>query len=151
MKKITLLVIAAALAVSCGLFGKAEPEPVYMVTDRSTNRVLSAYYTDASGTVRRTETYGDDALVKRARDFDYDDDGYVRSMTELVPGAGSRTVSYATQVVRGADGRVEKIVQTSDDGAAYETFFGYDDAGILRGTVIRTGGNTVIMQDYADE
>jgi len=151
MRKTILLIIAAALAASCGLFGKTEAEPVYMVTDRSTNKVLSAYYTDADDTIIRTETYGEDALVKRARDFEYDEEGYVRSMTELVPGSGSRTVSYSTQVTRGAGGRVEKVVQTSDDGETYETFYGYDEAGVLRGTVIKAGEDTVIMQDYADE
>jgi len=151
MKHILLLIFTVALLASCSLFGKAQSEPVYMVTDRGTNKVMSAYYTDSAGSIVRTETYGDDALVKRARDFEYDSDGYVRSMVELVPGAGARTVTYSTEIVRGAGGRVEKVLQTSDDGAVYETYYGYDEAGTLRGTVIRTGGDTVIMKDYADE
>ena len=151
MKKIQFLILVTSLVASCSLFGKASDDTVYVVTDRVTNKALSAYYCDADDRVVRTETYAVDQLVKRARDFEYDADGYVRSMTELVPGVSSRTVNYTTEISRSADGRIERIVQSSDAGEVFETTFGYDETGTLRGAVLKAPGDSVIKKDYADE
>ncbi len=109
---------------------------------------MSAYYVDSADRVVRTETYGDDAKVSRTRSFEYDDGGSVRAMVEAVPGRPTRTVGFSKDTVLDAQGRVERVVERSSEGEETVTFFGYDEAGVLRGTVMRSGASSVIMQDY---
>ncbi len=149
MRRITIFLIVALGMTSCSLFGKSDEGPVYMVVDKGSNKALSTYYTDGDERITRTESYDGNETVARVRDFEYDADGYVRTMTERSAGGGERTVTYTTTVVRGEGGRVEKIVQSSDDGEELETYFGYDEAGTLRGSVVRSvGTDSVIMKDY---
>lgn len=149
MRHITIFLIVALSLGSCSLFGKSDEGPVYMVVDKGTNKAMSTYYTDGDDRVTRTESYDGNEVVARIRDFEYDDSGYVRAMTERSAGGAERTVNYVTTVVRGEGGRIEKIVQSSDDGEELETYFGYDEAGTLRGSVVRSvGTDSVVMKDY---
>ena len=149
MRHITIFLIVALGLGSCSLFGKSDEGPVYMVVDKGTNTAISTYYTDGSERITRTESYDGNEFVSRVRDFEYDDSGYVRAMTERSAGGAERTVMYTTTVVRGESGRIEKIVQRSDDGEELETFFGYDEEGTLRGSVVRSvGTDSVVMKDY---
>lgn len=146
-----LILIMAALVGSCSVFVKEPAETAYVIVDRSTSKALSAYYVDDTDRVVRTETYGDDAKVSRLRSYEYDDGGNVRAMIQTEPGLAPRTITFSTEVVQDAQGRVERIVQRSDSGASYESIFAYDEAGVLRGTVVRGGNDSVVMQDYQDE
>lgn len=147
MKRLPFLLLAALLA-ACSVFQGEPAETAYVIVDRSSNKAMSAYYVDSADRVVRTETYGDDAKVSRTRSFEYDDGGSVRAMVEAVPGRPTRTVGFSKDTVLDAQGRVERVVERSSEGEETVTFFGYDEAGVLRGTVMRSGASSVIMQDY---
>jgi len=148
MDKFLILVV---LAGSCSLFNKEPDETAYVIVDRSSNKALSAYYVDADDRVVRTETYGDDAKLSRQRSFEYDGAGNVRTMVETLPGLAPRTITFSTDTILDAQGRVERIIERSSLGETTESFFGYDESGRLRGTVVRGGNNSVIMKDYDND
>ncbi|GAB6091530.1 hypothetical protein [Spirochaeta dissipatitropha] len=150
MKKVFLLLMTMVLSGSCGLFSDfSREEAVFVVVD-SSNQVLNTYEYDfrESSSPLRTVSYNNPARDAHERRFSYDERGYVSRMYEKVPGQAERVISFQTSEVYDEDGRLIQLVQTSSLGEVIETYYGYDETGRLRGTVVQTAGSTLEMKDY---
>ncbi|MBN2251242.1 MAG: hypothetical protein JW724_04120 [Candidatus Altiarchaeota archaeon] len=130
-----------------------EKEEVFVVVDRDSNRVLTTYQYDYAleEPLVRTESYDSTQRVVKTRNYTFDDRGYVSSITEEYADGRSRVIEYVTREERDDQDRLIKVVQESSLGETFETFYGYDETGKLRGTVVRTNNDSLMMKDYDEE
>lgn len=151
MKKILFCLIIIASFSGCGLFTSLfQKEETFIVVDRDSNAVLNKYQYDYSkeNPLIRTESYDSSQRLSRIREYTYDEKGYVRTITEEYAGGTSRVIEFITTEERDSQGRLTKVIQHSSAGDKVETFYGYDEQGKLRGTVLRSNNDSVIMKDY---
>jgi hypothetical protein len=149
--------MAASLALmgaflACSLGAAASDSTKYTIVNKSTGGINSTYVIP-KGQRRASEIncYGADRKLRQTYVMTYDSAGNLSSMKssrKTLSGAAPITTenSFTYAETRDADGKLTKVVQTSNDGQTVEANYGYE-AGVLRGYVQTARGNTV-MKDY---
>jgi hypothetical protein len=148
MKKYLPLLFIMAFLSACQDESQQSEDNVFVVVDRSSNRTLSIYETDSKDRIVRTQSFDPSGYIGQSREFQYDENGYVGMMTEQKRGKAPRTTYYSNVLIRDTQGRVETVRTITSDGDKLETYYGYDENGILRGTSQTFNDDSVIMKDY---
>lgn len=124
----------------------------FVITDRSSGKVLNSYdYSKTSGRLLSTASYAEDGTARKITEYEYDAGGNLERTvvsSSLPTGIVKEITGYKIQKEYDNQNRLVKTIQTTDTGETIETFFGYDEAGKLRGVVERDGGGNLMMMDY---
>lgn len=124
----------------------------FVVLDRPSGAVVSAYeYDKHSDVLLRATSYGANERALKITDYFYDSEGELRqtiTQKSAKPQSTTTITNYQTRKVYDDAGRLSRTVQTTDDGAVVETYYGYDDTGELRGVVQKSGDDSLLMKDY---
>lgn len=150
MKKIYFLLLLIFVLFGCAV-GETDENESYLIVDQGSNKVLNKYeYAPDSQTLLKTESYNQKQLVKKSIEYEYDSSGNLVKTVENAIGTATKEITYNTETFNDTVGRLIKTVRTSSEGNVVETFFGYDEAGNLRGVVEQVNKGAVIMKDYKD-
>ena len=150
MKKVYVILSTALIVLSgCAVGDQEDETKTYMIVDQDTNKVLNNYEYSADGkTLLSTKSYAEDQSVNKQIEYEYDDDGNLLMKTETVEGSSPKVITYETEEEYDSRGRLAKTIRRSSEGELLETYFGYDEAGELRGVVEQLNKGPVIMKDY---
>ena len=138
------------LSGSCTLFTPVT-QTTYRIVDRASGR-LRQVYTLAENARRPSQVECYDARQQLVKSYalSYSADGRLAGVVTTTQTASAplrSEVSYSYVDTRTADGKLASTTQTSSDGKSHTTYFGYDNAGALRGAVEKTG-SAILARDY---
>ena len=153
MKRLPVLtpIVALALALASCAANMPSTTEVFVITDQDGKSLSHYEYQAGTDLLRGTTTYDGQQKAIRRTELEYDSDGVLSRSVVTVPtadGTEAQVRTFATREDRDADGRLVKVTRTSSDGEVLETFYGYDDAGTLRGVVQRYPDGSLEMMDY---
>jgi hypothetical protein len=146
-----ILCMTMLLSGSCTLFTFAK-QTTYKIVDQGSGR-LRQVYTLAENARRpsQVECYNSRQQLVKSYALEYGADGRLAravstAKTATAPLKSEVTYTYADTYT--ASGKLAGTTQTSSEGKSVTTYFGYDDAGALRGAVEKTG-SAILAKDYA--
>jgi len=138
------------LSGSCSLF-TFTPQTTYKIVDSGSGRLMQVYTLDQNARrPSQVECYNSRQQLVKSYALEYTADGRLSKAVTTTQTASLplRSVTgYAYVDTRTASGRLESTTQTSSDGKSVTTYFGYDDAGGLRGAVEKVG-SAILAKDY---
>jgi len=124
----------------------------YVIADAETGLILDSYeYEQASSTLLRVITYGENQQASKTIEFTYDTDGNVSRA--IVQNRGIRAIE--TEVVDynmteefDDENRLVRTIALGDNGDNVETAYFYDDDGKLDSVAQTSADGSVMMMEY---
>ena len=149
MRICSVLLFFLLIFSGCNISGtKTADTKTFIILDQASNKVLNTYEYDQTDTLLRTESFNSEQKAVSVIEYQYDSRGNLLTTQEIKPGGKSIYNTYTTDDKYDSSSRLIKSTRTSSDGTIIETYYGYDENGILRGVVEQTDKDSVIMKDY---
>ncbi len=145
-----VICMTTLLSGSCTLLPVTR-QTTYRIVDRASGRLRQVYALDQEARrPSQVECYDSRQQLVRSYALDYTADGRLSravatTSTASVPLRSEVTYRYVD--TRTPYGSLASTTQVASDGRSVTTYFGYDDAGALRGAVEKTG-SAILAKDY---